>query len=697
MPIPQGQSITPPAVEKIRNRLGSETSPYLLQHAGNPVHWQPWDADALARATREDKPILLSIGYSACHWCHIMAHESFADEATATVMNRLYVNIKVDREERPDLDRVYQIAHQMLTRRAGGWPLTVVLTPEGHAPIFAGTYFPPEPRHGMPAFRQILEQVEAHYRRHREEMSDHDEAMRRNLKQLTRLSPGESPAPDELEGAARAMLDDTDRDLGGFGRAPKFPHVTALEFLLKRSGSTASAPKTIDEAIAVTLDAMSRGGLFDQLGGGFFRYSVDDAWTIPHFEKMLYDNALLMPLYAQAARVLERSDYRRIAIETAEWTIREMQLEDGGYCSSLDADSEGEEGKYYVFDIAEIERVLDAGDCAFARNLLGLDGPPNFEGRYHLNRRLELAEAAVAAGLDPGCADAAWERSRRALLLYRESRTRPDRDDKCLTSWNALMIKGMAVTGRLLGCDDLLDSAERALDFLRSRHTDGIRLYASSRDGVAHLDAYLDDYVFFADALLELLKCRWRESDLDHCIELVDFVLEHFRDSDGGGLFFTADFHEQLLHRPKAGTDESVPSGNGVLGRLLLELGHLLGETRYLDEARAILESYSHDMLRYPLGHGAILTAWKEWHHPGAQVIITGNRAEAQEWQTRLNYEPGLPPAIYAIGNGASRRVPLAATRGPGNAVAWICAGSRCLPPVTRYALLPAALARTVE
>ncbi|HET7675222.1 MAG TPA: thioredoxin domain-containing protein, partial [Gammaproteobacteria bacterium] len=427
------------------NQLIHETSPYLLQHAGNPVEWQPWGEAALARARAEDKPILVSIGYSACHWCHVMAHESFEDAETADLMNALFVNVKVDREERPDLDRVYQTAHQLLSRRAGGWPLTVFLAPDDLTPFFAGTYFPREPRHGLPDFKTVLTRIDEYYRTHRADIRGQAAALAEALASMHPPAAAGEPDEEVLEKALQALAEQYDRRHGGFGGAPKFPRPSALQFLLETDDDAAR------EHAIFTLARMADGGLFDQIGGGFCRYSVDAAWQIPHFEKMLYDNGALLGLYAQAYRLTGNERFAEVARLTADWVIEAMQSEEGGYFSSYDADSEGEEGKYYLWDAGQLRTLLTPDEYALAEARFGLDGTPNFEGRWHLNVHKSLAELAKDFEEPPQTVAEKLESIRTKLLKARAQRVPPARDDKILTAWNGLMIRGMAQAGALLG------------------------------------------------------------------------------------------------------------------------------------------------------------------------------------------------------------------------------------------------------
>jgi uncharacterized protein YyaL (SSP411 family) len=671
------------------NRLARETSPYLLQHAANPVDWYAWGPEALERARRENRPILLSIGYSACHWCHVMAHESFEDADTARVMNEHFVNIKVDREERPDLDRIYQIAHQMLTQRGGGWPLTMFLTPDDLRPFFGGTYFPREPRYGMPAFTEILRRVAQYYREQQGEIRKQNAAL---AEAFESLYPSPPAASLQLSDApllhARTLLEDEfDSRYGGFGGAPKFPHPATLDRLLRHWHGTAQDREPDLKALhmaTLTLTRMAEGGINDQLGGGFCRYSVDRQWMIPHFEKMLYDNGPLLALYAQAAVATGDDFYSRVAGATADWVLREMQSPEGGYYSSLDADSEGHEGKFYVWDREEIRQLLDAEEFRAVERRYGLDQPPNFEGKWHLHVHESLEKIAGRERWSVEEVGNILERARKKLLSARERRVRPGRDEKVLTSWNALMIRGMAMAARSLDRPDLEASATRALDFVRSTLWRDGRLLATCKDGRAHLPAYLDDYVFLADAALELLQCRWKSADLSLAVELAEVVLRHFEDRDHGGFYFTADDHEQLMHRSKSFGDDATPNGNAVAALVLSRLGHLLGETRYLDAAERTLRAGWSPLERYPQGHPTLLTALDEQLHPLEIVIIRGRAEQIAEWRVALTaiYEPRR--LVFAIPDDVTDLPSaLADKRSQPQTVAYVCRGMTCSPPVS--------------
>ncbi len=668
------------------NRLADATSPYLRQHAANPVDWWPWCAEALALARDQDRPILLSIGYSACHWCHVMAHESFEDPHTAQVMNRLFVNIKVDREERPDLDKIYQSAHQLLAKRPGGWPLTVFLTPDDQCPFFTGTYFPPESRHGLPAFSQLLEGVATAYREQRDAIWEQNRTV---LDALARLAPdgaGEIPDATPLAAARRQLGDSFDARHGGFGQAPKFPHVTDLELLLRRFAATQADGTPDRETLhpaTFTLERMIRGGLNDQLGGGFCRYSVDDQWMIPHFEKMLYDNGPLLALCCDAWQITGDPLFRDAAVATADWVIREMQSPAGGYYSTLDADSEGEEGKFYVWDRKEIARLLTAEEYAPFAAVYGLDREPNFEGKWHLHGHRTANQVARDLGTTRASVAALLETARHKLLTVREGRVRPGRDEKVLTAWNGLAIKGMARAARVLKRADYLASAQGALDFIRAELWRNGRLLATYQDGKARLNAYLDDYAYLIDALLELLQARWRRADLELASALAEVLLDRFADPQQGGFFFTSDDHERLIHRPKPLGDESVPAGNGVAARALQRLGYLLSETRYLTAAQGTLALAAEQMHRLPYAHASLLAALEEHLEPPQTLVIRGTGDDLTHWAeiAQRTYAPrrlvlaipateeGLPGSLGAMTPGAGTR-------------AYPCFGTRCEAPL---------------
>jgi uncharacterized protein YyaL (SSP411 family) len=670
----------------LRNHLADETSPYLLQHADNPVEWYPWGEVALSRAKQENKPILLSIGYSACHWCHVMAHESFEDKGTAALMNELFVNIKVDREERPDLDKIYQVAQQMLTHGSGGWPLTMFLTPL-EQPFFGGTYFPKEPRYGMPAFRDLLRRVAGYYREQGEEIAAQSRELQAALASMV-------PPPDlgavldtQALASARATLERTfDGTFGGFSGAPKFPHSTSIERCMRQwyasSADTEPDLKALYMA-SLTLTRMAEGGLYDQLGGGFARYSVDGAWMIPHFEKMLYDNGQLLCEYARAHLATGEALFAKVAHETADWVLRDMRSAAGSFYSSLDADSEGHEGKFYAWERSEVQSLLTPPEYGAFSARFGLDRSANFEGAWHLHTYASLEDIAGALEDSVQAVAALIESSRSKLLKARNLRVWPARDEKILCSWNALMIKGLAIASRVLRRPDLAEAAGTAVDFVRHHLWRDGRLLATYKDGRAHLPAYLDDYAFLADALLELLQTRWRSSDLDFACQLAEVLLDQFEDKDNGGFFFTASDHEQLIHRSKTFADESVPSGNGVAASMLNRLGYLLGETRYLDSAERTLRSAWVAIQEYPQAHMSLLNALEDFLSSMQILIVRGTGQSAAHWAGTLSALYAPTRMIYAIPNDAQLPAALAAKRPGETTVAYLCTGMTCSAPLT--------------
>ena len=695
------------------NHLTHETSPYLLQHVHDPVDWYPWNQAALDKARREDKPILLSIGYSACHWCHVMAHESFEDPQTAKVLNELFINIKVDREERPDLDKIYQTAHYLLTQRGGGWPLTVVLTPDTQVPFFAGTYFPPTPRHGMPAFTDLMQRVAGFYHERRADIDKQNAAL---IDALQSTNPNADTSDINLSAmpldmARRQMEDSFDAQYGGFSRAPKFPHPANIDFLMRYWAHSLPAPpspisKTDGRALGIarfTLQAMALGGIYDQLGGGFCRYAVDEQWMIPHFEKMLYDNGPLLSLYAQGWTATKEPLFRRITIETANWVMAEMQSPEGGYYATLDADSEGHEGKFYAWTQDQVRDLLSEQEYAVMARRFGLDRPANFEvhggisvaggtmpgateGAWHLHAFKDTAAIAKELNLTEEQVMETLGQARQKLFEAREQRVHPGRDEKILTAWNGLMIKGMALAGRLLGEEEFIDSAAQALDFIKTTLWKNGRLLASYKDHKAHLPAYLDDYVYLIDAILEFSQARWRDGDLNFASELAEVVLTHFQDHEHGGFYFTADDHEQLIHRPKPVIDDATPAGNGVAAYTLNRLGYLLGEPRYIEAAERTVKMAWLDIKRIPYAHTSLLLALQEILSPPQIIILRGQAQVLPEWQQRCNTGYAPSRLAFAIPDNALGLPPALAEKSASeNTVAYLCRGHTCAPPITAF------------
>jgi uncharacterized protein YyaL (SSP411 family) len=686
-----------------RNRLAAETSPYLLQHADNPVDWYPWGEQALLAAKQQNKPILLSIGYSACHWCHVMAHESFEDPATAALMNQLFVNIKVDREERPDLDKIYQVAQQLITQGNGGWPLTMFLTPGEQTPFFGGTYFPKEARYGMPAFGDLLRRVAQYYHSHDAEIAAQNEQLKLAF---TRLEPEPAAGdialdPSPLHEARTALERSFDGEFGGFSRAPKFPHPGSIERCLRHwygtAGDTSPDLKALYMA-SLTLTRMAEGGLYDQLGGGFSRYSVDSQWMIPHFEKMLYDNGQLLCEYSRAALATGEALFARIAGETADWVLRDMRSPQGGFYSSLDADSEGHEGKFYVWTASEVQARLTPQEFAAFSRRFGLDRGANFEGEWHLHIHETLDAIATALGESAQAVTALIESARAKLLQVRTLRVWPARDEKILTAWNALMIKGLAIASRVLRRPDLADAATAAVDFMHGTLWRGGRLLATTKDGRAHLPAYLDDYAFLADALLELLQTRWRGSDLEFALQLTEVMLSQFQDTAAGGFYFTAADHEQLIHRSKTFSDDSMPSGNGIAASVLCRLGYLLGELPYLDAAERTLRAGWPMLQQYPQAHMSLVNALEDFLTSVQILIIRGDAPEIRHWAAELGALYSPTRMIFTIPRDAADLPPaLAAKQATAGTVAYVCTGMACSAPLSDVSQIARELASRIQ
>ncbi len=679
----------------VANRLKEETSPYLRQHAHNPVDWYPWGPEAFERARQEEKPVLLSIGYAACHWCHVMAHESFENPAVAGVMNAFFVNIKVDREERPDLDQIYQMAHTMITRRNGGWPLTMFLTPT-QVPFAGGTYFPAQPRFGLPGFVQVLEQIRDFYRDHREELGKTDHPI---LQYLGQTNPVAKTGEVELDlspsdALVNSLKSRFDPEYGGFGGAPKFPHAMDLSYLLRRYQRQEDSSAV--HMAALTLSRMKAGGIWDHIGGGFARYSVDDRWLIPHFEKMLYDNALLLESLALAARVSQNSLFSRTAEELVEWLFREMRSAEGVFYSSLDADSEGEEGRFYVFQVEEVRRVLTDGEFRIASEYYGLSGPPNFEGHaWHLHEARSIGDLSRKFGLEEAEIESRIKSSRQKLFDYRSSRVRPGLDDKILASWNALMAKALLYAGRLFGKDEWVAAGRKAIDFIGRRMWKNGSLMAVFSEKEHPLPAYLDDYAFLLSAVLESLRVDFRPEDLDFSTKIADILLEEFQDEETGGFYFTGKHHETLIHRPKNGHDGALPSGNAVATQALLWLGNLTGHLPYHTAADRSLRLYFSQMKEQPAGYTTMTAALETYSASQPVLLLSG--PQAKDWKGKIEQE--MDPESFVIDLTEAIRQSILLPEGmrkhfPENrTTGWICRGTVCLPPVDTFESLRAGLA----
>jgi uncharacterized protein len=674
------------------NRLAQETSPYLLQHKDNPVDWYPWGEEALEKARAEDKPILLSVGYSACHWCHVMERESFEDEATAEIMNRHFVNVKVDREERPDIDSIYMSAVQAMTRH-GGWPMTVFMTPDG-APFYGGTYFPPVPSRGMPSFKQLLLSLADAYENRRDEVLKSAENVRGYLREATSASiPRSELSEGLLSHAANALAGQVDNRFGGFGGAPKFPQPMNLEVLLrhhKRTGDRAAL-----SGVELTLRQMATGGIYDQLGGGFARYSVDEYWLVPHFEKMLYDNALLARLYLEAYQATDEAFYRRIAEETLDYVARDMMAPEGGFYSAEDADSEGEEGKFYVWTPAEIEAVLDPDEARLALRYWDVTERGNFEGKNILN--VPRPPEAVAAEFDISTEEL-WRRMasiRQKLFVEREKRVRPGRDEKVLAAWNGLMLRAFALAARVLDREDYRRIAEENASFvLKKLKVDG-RLRRSYKDGRARFNGYLEDYACVADGLAALYEATFETRWLTEAVALADAVLELFWDGEKGTFYDTADDHEELVARPRDVYDNASPSGTSVAVDVLLKLAVLLERDDYRTRAEAVLEDSSGGMAQVPGAFGRLLSALDFYLSTPYEVAVIGD-PDAPDTRALLGavYSAYLPNKVVAgrseDDEEAARLVPLLADRPTrdGRATAYVCVQHACRRPTTNPAEL---------
>ena len=652
------------------NALAGETSPYLLQHKDNPVDWRPWGGEALARARELDRPLLVSIGYSACHWCHVMERECFESEEIAALMNEHFVCVKVDREERPDVDALYMEACQLMTG-GGGWPLNVFVTPE-QVPFYAGTYYPPEPRQGMPSWPTVLTAVAKAWNTKREEIRAQNEEMAARLSGAVRLRPSEQPlSADILDDAVAQLRELYDTTSGGWGGAPKFPASSTIEFLLRR-GET--------RMTLYTLRSMASGGIYDQVGGGFARYSVDANWTVPHFEKMLYDNALLARVYLHGWLVSEDPRLRRTCEETLDWALREMTGPEGAFYSALDADSEGVEGKFYVWSLEELRDVLgDDSDVAIA--WFGASEGGNFEGANILESR----------GAEP--APEVRARIRAALLERRSQRIRPGLDDKRLTAWNALMIGALAEAGAVLERSEYLDAARRAATFvLEEMRTPDGRLLRSYNAGEAKLNGYLEDHAFLLEALLTLYEAAFEPRWFHAARELADSIIDRFADGDGGGFFQTSSDHEQLVTRRKEIDDSPIPSGQSSAAFGLLRLSALTGEARYEEAGLSVLRLFGDILRRSPLALGHLLQALDFHLAPTREVAIVGADTSALVRAVRTRFRPHL---VLAAGDGADPAgVPLLEGRTPldGRPAAYVCERFTCKTPVSEPEELEALL-----
>jgi uncharacterized protein YyaL (SSP411 family) len=675
------------------NRLANESSPYLLQHADNPVEWYPWGDEALGVARAEDKPIFLSIGYSACHWCHVMAHESFEDPVTAVLLNEHFVSIKVDREERPDLDRIYMAAVQAMTG-SGGWPMSVFLTPEGK-PFYGGTYYPPQPRHGMPAFAQVLSAIAQAWQERRAELLAGAERVVEAIARARDLATGARSTNLDtatLDAAVAQLRAQFDAAHGGWGTAPKFPQPMIIEFLLQHHHRIGDA-EALYMATA-TLDAMARGGVYDQIGGGFHRYSVDERWLVPHFEKMLYDNAQLARVYLHAWQATGNAFYRAIAEETLDYVVREMTDPSGGFYSTQDADSEGQEGKFFVWTPDEIREVLGDKADEFV-TAYGVTGHGNFEGKSILEYVGDIDQRSALA------------EARRALFEARAKRVRPGRDEKVLTAWNSLMLAAFAEAARALGRQDYREAAEASAGFLlrQLRQENGrlLRTWKTRSErgegaGAAKINGYLEDYAYLIEGLLELYETTFAPRWFVAAQELTEAMTAHFRAPEGG-FYDTSDDHEPLITRPRDLQDNATPSGNAMAATVLLKLAGLTADRRYLDTAHQALAQLQPMMAQYPLGFGQWLQALSYALSQPREIAIVGDPVDGDTQALLSVVREGYRPfQIVALGASDTQppTVPLLQDRGlvDGHATAYVCRGFTCQVPITEPEELRAQLER---
>jgi len=673
------------------NRLIHETSPYLLQHAHNPVDWYPWSEEAFEKAKKENKPILLSIGYSACHWCHVMERESFENEKIAALMNELFVNIKVDREERPDLDEIYMNAVQMLTGR-GGWPMTVFLTPEGK-PFYGGTYFPPEDRQGMPGFPRILQGVAQAYRERPADVEKSVAQILETLHHMAESQPSEKDfAPGIIAESCEKIARAYDSENGGLGQAPKFPNPGVYELFLRYYSE--SGDERYLTMVAQTLSKMAQGGIYDHVGGGFHRYSVDAKWLVPHFEKMLYDNAQLLRIYSQAYVITGEPLYKTVVEESAGYLLREMHQPEGGFYSTQDADSEGEEGKFFVWTLAEIDALLGAEDGEVFARMYDVTEEGNFEEKNILHPILTVDQASKFFRKEKSEIEALIARTKEKLFTAREKRIKPFRDEKIIAAWNGLLLSGLAEAIKITGASSCLEASRRTVEFIFGRmFRDGYLLHVY-KDGQAKLRGYLDDYAFVALGLLDLYEVLLDRSLIDRAMELADIMLREFWDERGGGLFYTGKSHEPLISRAKPVFDASIPSGNAIAAQLLLRLYHLVGAEDYHTRAETILRSYYDAMVSQPFGFAHMLCALDQYLHPAKEIVIVGERSDARTTdlvkEIHSLYLPNKTVQVFAPGESLEKVSPLMVGKQQidGRPTAYVCQNFTCSAPVTSWAEL---------
>lgn len=661
------------------NQLITATSPYLKLHASNPVEWYPWGERALSEAKAQNKPILLSIGYAACHWCHVMAHESFEDSETAILMNKYFINIKVDREERPDLDKIYQLSAQLLTRQVGGWPLTIFLMPQTLLPFFAGTYFPKTRLGQVPSFQEVLLYIQHIYTHNQTELQAQSISFQSILNELEAQSKLHTTILDNtpITRGRRLLESSLDKQYGGLGSAPKFPMTPALEFLLLNEGKNAS------DTLLKTFHAITQRGLYDHLGGGFFRYCVDDKWQIPHFEKMLYDNALLSYVCLQAEETLQQSYLSEHIIQTVDWMIREMAAEQGGFYATLSADTEGEEGKYYLWQKEEIAQLFQPDQYEIIADYFGLNRPPNLKQSWHLYKHITLNELSEKHHMSIGQTVELIAGIKDKMLSERSLRIKPMRDEKIITAWNGLAIKALAAIGLRYNKLEYISAAQKAVDFIvRTLWVDN-KLYSVYAQGQISNTATLDDYVFLIEGLFYLLQAQWRNKDFEFMMQLIPLALGLFEDKEAGGFYFTPSHQEQLIYRLKQYADEAIPSSNAVFATVLQFLGFFLADESLLQSAQKCLSNAFSTLSTHPDFYSSFLTSLIYFFDKPQFIIIRGEGEQLQLWrQTCIKY---FSPQrfFFFVDSNVILPAPLHAKMSAvGECVAYFCIGFECLSPI---------------
>ena len=657
------------------NRLKNEKSEYLLQHADNPVDWYPWSEEAFATAEKENKPMLLSIGYSACHWCHVMAHESFEDDGTAELMNANFINIKLDKEERPDLDKIYQMSQTIITGKTGGWPLTVFMTPEKF-PFFAGTYFPDTERHGLPGFKDILLRVMDFYKNQRDDISKQNIQIKNIFETLNKTKETKNIVNEDLLSKVKSeLISSIDRVHGGFGSAPKFPHVNNLDFLIK---TTEKDDKETLELIELTLTRMTCAGIYDHLKGGFFRYSVDELWMIPHFEKMLYDNGPMIDILCNAYKITQNSLYLDKINQTCQWAIEEMQDKQGGFYSTIDADSEHIEGKFYVWTDEELKDILNTNELKLFKEIFVVYDKPNFEGKYHLHVTKTNQDSYInnKASADLICAK---------LLKIRNGRVRPATDEKILVSWNSLLMLGLINAYKVTGDNNYYNSAKKCFDFIRNNMWVNNKLYACYHDK-PYFNAYLDDYAFLSKACIEFLKVEWNEKDFSFLENLTDSLINSFQDKENGGFYYTSDTHEELIYRPKSYMDESLPSGNSIATEVLSELYELTGDSKYMIAVDKSISSAADSINRSKFSHCSLYLAAPNITVSKKLIIIRCEQGKIEEYKKKIYDLNMMNDNIYFINNDENVTIKgLKDKISQGVFTAYICQNNTCSEAIKSF------------